>query len=412
MLLNEKLIRQLEGYWIADQEHPHRGRERRPIPSLDAISSFVDTLFEASLRAEEGTPVKTTVVLVSPADFDSLEVPKRRNSTLTIRFNSPLEFSAAVIGKIGAIADPATALLLADASEPQTPIWGLALASAPSSLLTQVSVATDETRHFLPDCFTATIRGIGSIAITRAGSNVVWLEQGGCRPAQPSALHGAGLAPALWRLIGIAQPTNGGFCSAEDSQVWGLFVAAMESLLNAVGRHGGGGTIIILPENATTAASQWFVSPWSFHGDFEFSRLSSAALKFQRQVSAQSMVSQLFAFRSYQVMRERANAVARMSRVDGAVLLRPSLDPIAFGAKLKAEPWKGLMTAGAVRFDAPQELDFAKLGTRHNSARDFVGACPGAVAFVASTDGPIRAMVKTDDHQVSYWADCRDSMFI
>ncbi len=412
MLLNEQFLRQVEGYWVADQKHPYRAREQRAIPTFDTIASFVDTLFRASLQAEEGIPVKTTVALISPADFDSLEVPRRRDSALTLRFDSSLDLSAAVLGKIGAIADAKTALLLADASAPKTPIWGLTLASAPSSLLTQVSAGTDETRHFLPDCFTATIQGIAAIAITRAGSNVAWLEQGVCRPAQPSPIHGDGLAPALWRLIGIAQPRDGSFRSAEDSQVWGLFAAALESLLAAVGRHGGGGTIIILPKDATAAASQWFASPWAFHGDFELSRLSSAALEFQRKVSAQSMVSQLFALRSHQIVRERVNTLARLSRIDGAVLLRPSLDPIAFGAKLKAEPWRGSMTAGATRFDAPQELDFGKLGTRHNSARDFVGACPGTVAFVASTDGPIRAMIKTDDHQVSYWADCRDSMFV
>ena len=98
--------------------------------------------------------------------------------------------------------------------------------------------------------------------------------------------------------------------------------------------------------------------------------------------------------------------------MDGALLITPEFEVVAFGAKLKSEKWKGKIESGPIPMHFHKNyLDFSRLGTRHNSAVNFVGAVTGAIAFVASSDGPIRAITKGDDDKVLYWPDCRISMF-
>ena len=104
--------------------------------------------------------------------------------------------------------------------------------------------------------------------------------------------------------------------------------------------------------------------------------------------------------------------LADLAKMDGALILTPKFDIVGFGVKLKAPKWEGAIQCGPVPYSiTEQTLDFSRLGTRHNSALNFVGSVDGAIAFVASSDGPIRALTKDDEGKVVYWPDCRISMF-
>lgn len=83
---------------------------------------------------------------------------------------------------------------------------------------------------------------------------------------------------------------------------------------------------------------------------------------------------------------------ARLSAMDGCVVLSRSLEPLAFGAKI--------LTAGDVKcwrmpdrsmFADVAPYDLQRHGTRHGSVARFVGAVQGSRAFVISQDGEIRA---------------------
>jgi hypothetical protein len=415
VLVNQELVSQIQQYWIADQQHAFRGRDQRPIPALEMLSTTIDALFRASLHVEEGKPVTTSIAFVTPADFGAIELPKRRESPLAIRFGPPLSLSTTCIGKIGLLANGKTAILLADPDSPTTPIWGMALASGASSLLTETAAGTNETRHFLPDCLTITVRGVGTLEIARGGSNIARLENGAVRPSQPSPIDVDGLRLPLLHMIGIQSPTQGAFGANGDVWKWHLVRDSIQHLLSEISENGGGASVIFVPAHQVMRASTLIATPWAFSGSFELEELSRAAHNFRERASArpfsiESQMAHLFSLRTKQVLRERIETLARLAGIDGGLLLTPSLDPIAFGAKLRAEPWQGAMVAGATAFGTLEQLDFQKLGTRHGSARDFVGACPGTVAFVASTDGPVRALTRTGDDVICYWADCRTSM--
>ncbi len=61
MLLNNQLALDVLSAWTDDQNHPHRGRYKKPIPSEKDLAVLLDTMFMASLLHEEGKPVSTSV---------------------------------------------------------------------------------------------------------------------------------------------------------------------------------------------------------------------------------------------------------------------------------------------------------------------------------------------------------------
>ena len=88
---------------------------------------------------------------------------------------------------------------------------------------------------------------------------------------------------------------------------------------------------------------------------------------------------------------ESTRSVARFAQCDGAVVISRSLEALGFGAEIAIEHRKGTRV-----FDVAHEarrkhrsLDVEQFGMRHRSAIKFVGHCEGAVALVASQDGPV-----------------------
>ena len=111
---------------------------------------------------------------------------------------------------------------------------------------------------------------------------------------------------------------------------------------------------------------------------------------------------------------EGIQRVAQLTAVDGALLIGSNFKVVTFGAKLAAPLWTKKTLIGPDGYGTPNgsNFDVTRYGTRHQSARDFAGACPAAIAFVISQDGPVRAFHRTDDETVTCWPDCSTSMFV
>jgi hypothetical protein len=409
MFLDTALISQIRQHW-----QRQRNGTQVALPSPEKLREIVDALFNASLQIEEGKFVTTSVAFVSPESFEQLEMPKRRSTRLAVRFDRPLDLSPSTFRKIGPSADGKTAVLLADPDASPVVVWGLALVTRSSTLLTDTSAGTDETRHFLPDCLTIAIRGVGALEVSRAGTIVARLETGAVTGSRASPIDVEGLRLPLLQLAGIPAPENGSYAD-DDVWRWGLLRESIVYLLSAISENTGGATVILVPEQRQTGIAPIVECPWGFTGSFELKSLAQAAQTFRKRATdgafqVEGAHAQLFLLKTHHVLRERLDTLARLACIDGAMLLTPALDPIAFGAKLKAEPWTGQVVAGSVHHAELDALDFSKLGTRHGSARNFVGACPGSVAFVASIDGPIRALTRSHDNSIRYWSDCRTAV--
>ena len=103
-------------------------------------------------------------------------------------------------------------------------------------------------------------------------------------------------------------------------------------------------------------------------------------------------------------LRAEIRGIARLSRADGALILDSHFTPLRLASRLRAPTWSGDVIIGQGLYSEGLSFNRQAYGTRHNSAIDFVGAAPPSIAFVISSDGPIRVFAKQAD-VLTAWPD-------
>lgn len=414
MLINSRLIQNVLSAWTDDQRHPHRGRSEKPIPSEQDFAVLLDTMFKASLLCEEGKPVSTSVTWVSQNEFETHEIGRMRQTRLALEFDTPIDFEAHNLAKLNGIVNGKTGSLLVCRNGANTFIWGVCYFNGRTGAIGEIPVGLNETRHFCPDYPTVTITGVGSMQITRSGSVIGRMEGGEFMRAQATVLHSFMLGQYLYRLIGIdVDLLSRKFKNNEDADVASSFFKCVEFMLEVLSQRRIGATVIFVPPSQKERVLEETDTAWKIHGSLEVDVLQGARQNFEKKNhDSKDMTGTLFRLKIDQALRDRLRSLVDLAGIDGALLLTPSFEVVGFGVKLKSPKWERDVQHGPLVLPVEeQQLDFSRLGTRHNSALNFVGSIEGAVAFVASSDGPIRALVKSTEEKIWYWPDCRVSMF-
>jgi hypothetical protein len=150
---------------------------------------------------------------------------------------------------------------------------------------------------------------------------------------------------------------------------------------------------------------------WAATGSLELRRLLSARIRHEKAVKESQWLSPSCVTKAQALMRSRLDALARLASLDGAVLLTPDFELVGFGARLRAPEWGGTIMEGPDGLGGGgRPFDASRLDARHTAAAAYIGAVPGAVAFAASADGPIRALARKGFGPIQCWPDCRPSM--
>jgi hypothetical protein len=271
-----------------------------------------------------------------------------------------------------------------------------------------------EVRHLRPDYPTVVVTGVGTMNIIRGHAVIGRIADGKFLQAQATVFTSYMLGQYLYSLIDIEVDfKNGTFKNSEDTWAAKLFLSCVEFIIEVLSQRRTGATVIFVPSAQKKCALAEAYTAWNAHGSLEINRLQTARLGYSKQARDTKDIAQtLFRLVMDQALRNRLRSLVDLAGIDGAVLLTPSFDVIGFGMKLTAPKWEKDVQHGPVKQQIEKQLlDFSRLGTRHNSALNFVGKVNGAVAFVASSDGPIRALVKSTEEKIWYWPDCRVPMF-
>lgn len=410
MILNPKLARSVLNAWIKDQQHPHRERDKREYPDEESFAEFVDIAFRASLLNEEGKPVLGSLILISPNDLKSYEIPKRRESPLILSLNEPRRLDVEVVAKLATITTAGSSSLMIEWREGSGYVWGIIYYVKHTGFFQEIPAFLPEGRHFSPDFPTIEIAGTGSLIVTRSGSVIGRIENGDFKKAVPTPFAYPAMGATIAKLF--SNKYNDDTLSTEDDiQRERILFACLEYLLFEIDKQGGGATIIFIPDISISSAQEFAIYPWDNAGGLELDQIIQACISYGKTgVSGDS--SYLFVLKAKEVLRQRLNAIAKLALLDGAVLLTPSFEPLGFGVKLKAPEILHQLQVGPDAYgNKRDDIDFSRLGTRHNSALSYVASVPGAVGFVASEDGPIRGLAMASSGVVNCWPDCRLSMF-
>jgi hypothetical protein len=414
MFINEELVQTVLKTWTADQNHPHRGKRQRAIPETLDFGILIDTMFTASLLKEEGESVSCSVAWISAEDFRASQTEIGQEAPVLLEFNTPLDFNARTVGKLNGLVNGKTGALLVFTIEGSVKIWGVGYFVRASGPLGQIPLSMLELSHFVPDFPMVTITGAGSIKIARGGSVIGRIEGGKFLVAEATVLSLRMLGQYLYKLIGVeVDLRTKKLISEADGDRSTIFFQCVETIIDLLAQRRSGATIIFSPPVNPTVMEKIASTAWKTNGSLKLDQLqglrSKCANDEKQGTVGRSALQRLYVDR---VLVDRLRNIVDLARIDGALLLSPSFEVISFGTKLKADKWNGTTEHGPlIQPVAKQELVLSQLGTRHNSAVDFVGQVDGAIAFVASSDGPIRAFVRSTEDKIWYWPDCRVSMF-
>jgi hypothetical protein len=163
----------------------------------------------------------------------------------------------------------------------------------------------------------------------------------------------------------------------------------------------------VIPDNKVAECRAAFQSKYPLQGTLRIDKSIEQLLSLPKSY-------EMAIYLSYnRAIANRLNFLAQLACVDGALLLSDHLEPVAFGATVTARKWPGNVVVGPDSFGGGgQEFDLSRLGTRHNSAANFIGAFPYCYGFVLSQDGPIRGFIRKDENTLYCWPDCTVSMTV
>lgn len=400
-MLDPKFTDEILKTWRRDQDHPHRGRAKRPAPPTAIVRAFLDECFRATLRDEEGQPIEFAVALLTGEDTDGMAVLTMHQS---LQFELRQEFSAPALAKIAPAFDPelTTIIVSWNAEAGRLEFWGTWLHAPTPNRFTEIPVGVVGSANVRPDLLTIGSKGRAALYIARGNSQIGVFQGGYFVQATPTPFTSHSLGQHVHDAI-LRDPTLG----EEGVAFWHFARDALEQVLSEASLRGHGGTIVLLPPCVPIIESM-FASKYKLTGSFG---LRQTLLSCMRASKAHDM---LVSIAQRKVANETIQRISQLAAVDGALILTFEFDVLAFGATLTAPRTHASAVIGPDGFGsgAGQPFDINRYGTRHRSAMDFAAAVDGSIAFAISQDGPIRAFRRASEAVVSVWPNCSTSMFV
>ena len=398
-MLDPKFTDEILATWQADQDHPYRGRAKRPIPAAAIVRALLDECFRATLRDEEGQPIRFAVALLADEDVDGLIGPTMR-PPLRLAFRR--EFSAAALAKLASAFDPelTTIVVSWNAEAGRLEFWGTWLHAPALNRFTEVPVGVVGSANFRPDFLTMISKGRAALAIARGNHQIGTFHAGYFVPATPTPFTSHSLGQHVHEAV-LGDPTLG----ADGARFWHFARDALEQVLSEASLRGHGGTIVLMPPSVPINESM-FASKYKLLGSFG---LRQTLIQCQRADTSHDI---LMSIAQRKVANETIQRISQLAAVDGALIMTFDFEVLAFGATLTAPRTLASAVIGPDGFGAGagQPFDINRYGTRHRSAMDFAAAIDGSIAFAISQDGPIRAFRRASEAVVNVWPDCSTSM--
>jgi hypothetical protein len=123
---------------------------------------------------------------------------------------------------------------------------------------------------------------------------------------------------------------------------------------------------------------------------------------FERPQTEDEVRDSNLAFKATELVKRWLEQIARLTTVDGAVIMSHSLEVLAFGAKLPSsgDPIKVYAATPGPHFD--EEWPLNTHGTRHRAAAAFAVGDSGRLAFIVSQDGDAGTFQEIEGKLV-YW---------
>lgn len=353
------------------------GTELRPgeIPSREHLAQLLAAVFWASHEKEEGVSVTVSLIYRQPEHLPD-----------SFCFDRPLALHPRNLVKLGpALENPRAHISIWPDAQGELKIWGFK--TSPVDFIT-----TDLRVQALgPGCVLASYGGRALAALT--GNRAVFVDRGVLMQAiMPKILSQD--QPGEPRMTGIVRYNSL------------LYIA------QAMRTHGHGGTVLAVPESSDWQRSirlpVTYTGGASFlDGNIDLPQPDAGLLTGQKSIF--EMIKKVFtrtqdkASHARRQIREQCDRIARLTAVDGALVMSFDRYTYCFGAKI--QQIEALPASVDLRVRKPVEgsgentLNISDLGgTRHQSAAQFAYDQPRAIAVVASQDGDVTFFTREEQN--------------
>ncbi|MBF8271929.1 MAG: GAF protein [Magnetococcales bacterium] len=396
-MFNPFVVQRLVDLWREN------GVETRFVPNPIHVGRILEVVFQASLQRKEEVSIELSVSLLPPIgiDFHTEEC-----NAMNLTFHQPIPFQVDALVALARSFDPVTTTLGVIPS-PHNPdeleIHGAIYFNCAS----KHRFDAHSFNRAPNDMMTVMVRKVGCLQIFKGVDVIGGFDSGFFSEPTPPPFTDS---PLAWNLLREVQ-THSGY-QRFGMGYWHVYRDFIDRLLLATAAKKNGGTIIWLPQSleecAWMGAEPRFAlekSPdgatflESFREMEEWSEFNCGQTEWHKQ--------EMVRLRLKRELMGFADLLSRLTRIDGALFLSDRLRPLAFGAMITANPWKGGIVSWVEEKVFPSvRMDLSRLGARHTSAVNFIGHCPGAVAFVISQDGPVAGLVQKDKDTIYWWPDC------
>jgi hypothetical protein len=335
------------------------------VPSKEHLATLLDAVFWTSYEKEEGTPVSVSLIYRKP-----------EQGADTFCFDRPLPLSAKSLVKLGpALENPRAHISIWPDESGFLRIWGFRTGS-------DEFITYDLWVQGLgPGCVLITYGGKSLAALIE--SKAVFVDTGilmqAIMPKITSGdVHGKPQLEAIVRYNSL------------------LFIAQV------MRSHGHGGTVLVVPEGTPWQESIRHPAPYTGGAIFLDTALDlqTPTTQLSSQKGFFDFIKKAFSKRqdksalAREKIKQQCSRIARLTAVDGALVMTPDRYTYCFGAKIQAvDPTPStfeLQVLKPIEGYTKTPFNFSDLGgTRHLSAAQFAHDQPEAVALVASQDGEV-----------------------
>lgn len=392
----------------------------RPVVSNATLGALFSTMYYASLQTEESEPIRFAIVFLDPSSPDPHPPPfPPQDRWSYTRLSIPLPFEVSTLVKLAGATDPrSSALAVWDAGSGLT-VWGLVdQQSRFHDFLNYDSDSGPER----PGVFQAHVIGPGHVAafvdFSRIGElRIDRLE----RPSIDVMSAGpvkraldAGIAAHIESVGSSLHSTVRTRTSDYRSVLRKHWIASLSRILQRAQSYHHGGAVLLTNDDQDVDLNVKY--PLSYdrmrealdrRGRFvienglAYDTLSDDIDRGQDVIPTDAYLDYVISQTDVEETASEINGASRflslLTRVDGLLLLRPTLEVLGFGVEITPDERPGSFKVASARDVTPRSLtpgDYQRYGTRHRSMLRYCWRHPGSIGFVISQDDDVRAIMR------------------
>ncbi|HRX77448.1 MAG: hypothetical protein H6821_03675 [Planctomycetaceae bacterium] len=391
-------------------------------PKDAILLQLLETLYFASLKTDEARPCRCTINYIDPsADNTNQSTRSHNNGWTVVPFRQPLPYGVRSLLKLADAADPkVSSLAVFSDDKGELFIWGLVDQELRYGDYVSFDGTEDPER---PGLFQATITGVGAVSVYKNFALLGSLEQNVLVEEYHDVLWEGPIYRRLRdnldaTLLDKQASDNGVTALAHITQVKDELLVRWQNaicrMLFNIQKYGHGGGLLIVPSYPVGDVNVKYEQTYDRLPRALFRLAQHQILKRQTadaiaahcntdadtlpcEIHFDAVHSQNELDRLKNELLGCVHYIASLSRVDGFVLLDKSLVVHGFGVEARADAG---LTDVYMAGDAKANTEFlrqaplSQFGTRHRAMLRYCDEHEGALGFVISQDGDIRATMK------------------